>query len=305
MTLDYHQLAAVAAVVRSGSFERAARHLGVTPSAVSQRVKLMEERLGAVLVVRGQPCSATPIGDRLCRHAEEVGLLERALQDELGLQGEAQGRPLVRIAVNADSLSTWLVEGLAEAVPAPPAAGPLFDLVVDDQDHSADWLWRGAVSAAVSAQGGSGGVQGCGQVSLGALRYVATASPAFVSAWFPDGVDVATLGRAPSLRFNAKDELQARWAYALLGREPELPCHWLPSSNAFVDAAIAGLGWGMNPLAMAGPHLAAGRLVELVPGRPYDVPLFWHWSRLVEKPLAGLTRAIRAAARRHLVQPAP
>jgi LysR family transcriptional regulator (chromosome initiation inhibitor) len=78
--LDYPSLAALAAVVREGSFERAARVLNVTASAVSQRVKLLEERLGSVLVVRGQPCSATDAGRLLCRHVERVGMLEQDLQ---------------------------------------------------------------------------------------------------------------------------------------------------------------------------------------------------------------------------------
>ena len=57
--LDYPSLFALAAVVKEGSFERAARALHVTPSAVSQRIRLLEERLGCALVVRGQPCQAT------------------------------------------------------------------------------------------------------------------------------------------------------------------------------------------------------------------------------------------------------
>ena len=57
--LDYASLAAVSSVVREGTFERAARALNVTPSAISQRVKQLEERLGSVLIIRGQPCAPT------------------------------------------------------------------------------------------------------------------------------------------------------------------------------------------------------------------------------------------------------
>ena len=52
--LDYSALSALAAVIREGSFERAAQSLHVTPSAVSQRIRLLEERLGCALVVREQ-----------------------------------------------------------------------------------------------------------------------------------------------------------------------------------------------------------------------------------------------------------
>src|SRR3712207_4026925 len=151
--LDYALLAALAAVVRTGSFERAARQLNVTPSAISQRINLLEERIGSVLVIRGQPCSATETGQRLCQHVEQVALLESSLRQTLpGL--EAETRPVtLRLAVNADSLATWFIPAMAKT------EGFLFDLVVDDQDHSAEWLQRGEVAAAVTSYGKP--VQGC------------------------------------------------------------------------------------------------------------------------------------------------
>ena len=45
---DYAALEALATVLREGSFERAARRLHVTPSAISQRIKQLEERAGQV-----------------------------------------------------------------------------------------------------------------------------------------------------------------------------------------------------------------------------------------------------------------
>lgn len=292
--LDYASLEAVAAVVRTGSFEKAARQLGVTPSAISQRVKLLEERLGAVLIVRGQPCTATALGTRLCRHAESVGLLEQSLEADLGRLLPGRTPATLRIAVNADSLATWFIEAMASV------DGVLFDLVLDDQDHSADWLRRGEVSAAVT--GRADPVQGCSSRSLGNMRYLATASPAFMARWFPSGADAASLAHAPCLCFNAKDALQTRWLTHVTGQLLSPPSHWLPSSNGFVDAALAGLGWGMNPEMLAAPHLASGRLVELCPGTPLDVPLYWQWSRAIETALAPLTSAVLETAARHLVR---
>src|SRR5271167_4509003 len=105
--LDYASLAAVAAVVREGSFERAARVLNVTSSAISQRVKQLEERLGGTLIVRGQPCTATEMGRLICRHVEEVGMLEHELNAALPRLATGDGideRVTIRVAVNADSL---------------------------------------------------------------------------------------------------------------------------------------------------------------------------------------------------------
>ncbi|MCU0951082.1 MAG: LysR family transcriptional regulator ArgP [Burkholderiaceae bacterium] len=297
--LDPGLIAAVAAVVREGSFERAARALAVTPSAVSQRVKLIEERLGTVLIVRGAPCTATETGARLCRHAELVGMLEADLRRDLPrLATEAApdaGRPTLRVAVNADSLGTWFIQALAEFGRHESA---LLDIAIDDQDHTADWLLRGHVLAAVTSLAAP--VQGCRSRKLGTLRYVATASPAFVRRWFAQGLDATSLAHAPSLLFNRKDRLQAQWVKRIVKarRELDLPTHWLPATQAFVDAALAGVGWGMNPLPLVQPHLAAGRLVELVPGQPLDVPLYWQCARLPVPMLDRLTDSVtRVAAR--------
>ncbi len=91
-------------------------------------------------------------GARLARHAEDVRLLELSVAEDFGVDAP-QTRPMVRIAVNADSLATWFLPALA-ALP-----GVLFDLVIDDQDHSADWLKRGEVQAAVTGHGAP--VPGC------------------------------------------------------------------------------------------------------------------------------------------------
>lgn len=290
--LDYTLVHSVAAVVREGSFERAAQALSITPSALSQRVKLLEERLGAVLIVRGRPPRATAVGARLCRHAEQVALLERELA--LGLP-DAAAPARLRVAVNADSLGSWFVHALARYAAAD--AVPV-DVAVDDQDHTAGWLERGEVLAAVSASRAP--LRGCRSLPLGRLRYVATASPAYVARHFARGVDARSLAQAPMLVYDDKDRLQHRFVERIARRAVHPPEHRLPSTQGFVDAALGGLGWGMNPLPLVREHLAAGRLVELVPRRPVDVALHWQVARLALPPLERLTDAVLATARERL-----
>ena len=195
---DYPALTALAAVLQSGSFEGAAERLSVTPSAISQRIKALEERLGSVLVIRGTPCVGTETGRRLARHMEEVGLLERQLSRDLGQRESAAVS--VPIAVNADSLATWFCTAMA------PVSGMLFQLQIDDQDHSADWLKRGEVMAAVSSRDTP--VSGCDLLPLGALRYLPVATPDFVTRHFPEGLTTEAFARAPSLIYDEKDRLQ-------------------------------------------------------------------------------------------------
>lgn len=298
--LDYPALSALAAVVREGSFERAAGALNVTPSAVSQRVRALEERVGAVLVLRGQPCLATPAGAQLCAHVERVRLLEGEVAASLpGLAAAGPAAPVtLRVAVNADSLGTWFLPAAAAFA---EGSGALLDLMLDDEAHTAERLRTGEVLAAVTADPVP--VQGCRIRPLGALRYAATASPAFVRKHLPGGLVPEALARAPILRFDRRDGLQGRWAREVAGVDLAAPTHWLPSTQGFIDAALAGLGWGLNPLPLVAAHLAAGRLVELSPGRRIDVPLHWQHARLGARLLDGLTGEVTAAARRSLTQP--
>jgi len=293
--LDYAYLSAVSTIVREGSFERAARSLNVTPSAISQRIKQLEERLGCVLIVRGQPCTATETGRLLCRHVERVSMLEQDLRTALprvapsGMDG---GRVTLRVAVNADSLGTWFIDAMKAFLNGDRA---LLDVALDDQEHTLDWLRSGEVQAAVTAN--SRPVQGCDSAALGKLRYAAVASPEYVQRYFPRGVTAAALAEAPSLNFDRKDRLQARWIRSVCKRDVEVPVHWLPSIQAFVDAGLAGIGWGVNPLALVRAHLRSGALLELVPGRQLAVPLFWQHTRLQMPMLARLTGAVMSAAR--------
>ena len=292
---DPPQLAALAAVHRRGSFDLAAAELHVTPSAISQRLKALEEVAGTLLIRRGQPCTATPAGLRMIRHHDEVTLLERTLATDLPWLSP---RPAsLRIAVNADSLATWVIPALAAT------EGFLFDLVIDDQEVSQEWLKRGEVAAAITAHPGP--LQGCDTIPLGALRYRATAAPAYMTRWMPEGVTAASLAAAPTLTFSDKDRLQEIWVERQIGvrsKRTAFPSHRLASSQAFVDGCRAGLGWGMNPEALVARYLASGQLVEMVPDTPLDVALHWQFSRLTAPALAPLTREIRAAAARVLVQ---
>ncbi|MGB4925024.1 MAG: ArgP/LysG family DNA-binding transcriptional regulator, partial [Giesbergeria sp.] len=195
---DYAALEALAAVLREGSFERAARRLHVTPSAISQRIKQLEERMGQVLVLRGSPCTGTDAGRQLCLHFEQVALLENSLRrSHPGLHdGQATASPTLQLAVNADSLSTWFMDAVAAFA---DAGNELLDLRIDDQDHTAQRLRDGEVLAAVTASRTS--IAGCNSWPLGSMAYVAAASPGFAASHWPQGASAEALAAAPMLSF--------------------------------------------------------------------------------------------------------
>ena len=289
-SLDPAQLVAFSAVIDEGSFEAAARRLHVTPSAVSQRIKTLESRLGQVVVRRTRPVEPTEAGRVLQRLATQTQLIEHEAM--AALHGGVGAEPLrVPLAVNADSLSTWFLPALAN-VPGELAA--TFDIRAEDQDYSAALLREGTVMAAVTAD--SRPVQGCRVEPLGAMRYFAVASPEFCTRFLPDGPTAGALARAPMLMFNRKDALQERFLHALTGERLTPPVTFLPTSQGFLDAARLGLAWGMVPEHLLGTALSRGEVVELAPGRYLDVPLFWQRWRLNSAVLDTVTAAVHEAA---------
>lgn len=294
--LDYPALATVAAVVREGSFERAAERLGITPSAVSQRVKALEERLGTILIVRGQPCTATSHGRRLCAHVDQVQLLEADLTPSLS--GSRSDTPVtLKVAVNSDSMATWFPEAAADFA---RNTGFLLEFILEDEAHTADRLRSGEVVAAVSADPGA--VQGCRTLELGSLEYQACSSPAFVAHHFPNGVTADALNQAPCLHFRRRDGLQARWARERHGIELDAPIHWVPSTLGFLNFALEGMAWGMHPVMLSRPRVEQGLLAELTPDTSIQVKLYWTVARLHASALKTLTDAVRRVAQLRLIQ---
>ncbi|MBV7485552.1 LysR family transcriptional regulator ArgP [Bordetella sp. BOR01] len=292
MKLDHGNLRALAAVVREGSFERAAAALNVTPSAVSQRIKALEARIGRLLVQRTVPAVATPDGQVLVQLAEQAALLEHDALDRLGLEGDAVPYASIAVAVNHDSLETWFMDA-ARLFAAHSRA--TLDLQSEDQDHTAALLRNGSVLGAVTALADP--VQGCRIHALGSMRYVASCTPEFHARHFAQGVNARTLASAPVLVFNRKDALQARFARKVMGNAAwQPPVWWLPSSRAFVQATLDGLGWTMNPLPMIRDDLDAGRLVPLRARATEDVPLYWQHWRVNSQAMEALTDSVLAAA---------
>lgn len=286
--LPLDQVRTLLAVVDEESFDAAAAVLHVTPSAVSQRMKALEQRIGRVLLLRTKPIRLTESGKVVVRFARSLAQLEQDARAELGLDGA--GTTTMSIAVNADSLATWFLPALGRV---PGELGICFDLRREDQDHTAALLREGLVMAAVTASPHP--VQGCSSLRLGRMRYRAMASPAFAERWLADTPLAQALPDAPAIIFDRKDDLQDRFLRALTRRRRFTAVrHHIPASESFVDAVAAGLGWGMVPEAQAAPRGDA--LVDLAPERPLDVPLYWQQWKLDSPALAAVADAVTAGA---------
>ncbi|WP_329199930.1 MULTISPECIES: LysR family transcriptional regulator ArgP [unclassified Streptomyces] len=300
--LPLEQVRTLLAVVDEGTFDAAAAALHVTPSAVSQRVKALEQRTGRVLLMRTKPVRATESGQVVVRFARQLARLERDARAELGM-GMADGRGPVRlpVAVNADSLATWFLPALTRVPQDPPVC---FELHREDEAHTTALLREGQVMAAVTSSPDP--VAGCTVRALGLARYLPVASPAFLARYLAGPRSLADrLRGAPAIVFDRRDELQDRFVRSLAGADAEPPAgavrHHVPTSEGFRDAVAAGLGWGMVPQPQAEPLLATGELVLLTPRRPLDVPLYWQQWKLDSPALAAVAAVIVRAAEEALL----
>ena len=293
---DYRQLQALATVMEEQSFERAAKRLFLTQSAISQRIRQLEESAGQLLLVRSQPLRLTDAGEQLQRHYHQVTLLQRELLQNLDSR-QNDGFTKLTIGLNADSLATWFMDAMQ---PLLQQSQILLDLRVDDQDQTHQLLKSGDVLGCISAS--SQALQGSNAVYLGTSRYLAWASPGFIQRYFSEGVSVTALEQAPAVEYNEKDELQDNFIKQYYPEVQDYPRHRVPSSEAFIELIRRGFAWGMAPDLQMQSWLASGQVQEIAKGYSLEIPLYWHSWNLKSETGAQLSRQLVSYCQQHLEQ---
>ncbi|MGO1440983.1 MAG: ArgP/LysG family DNA-binding transcriptional regulator [Brevibacterium yomogidense] len=287
------QLAALVAVVDEGGFDAAGYALGVSTSAVSQRIRALESTMGHVLVARSTPPRVTSAGEAVLATARQVV----ALVGSLTPAAEVPSRSALPIAVGADALGTWLSGAIEEAADWDDV---VLRVSVEDQDVGHQALARGDVLGALSSLPTA--QTGCTATPLGKMRYVPVVSQK-LAARHLDAAGHLDLTTCPVLTFGAADELQHRVLRAWCEEhdaEANPPTHMIGAQDGFVTGLRAGLGWGCIHELLLGALPDVGDLVR-IPGLPMlDVDLHWHrWA--TELPvLDRFSTAVEAAAARAL-----
>ena len=287
--LDYKLIEALAMVAREGGFDKAAKALHITQSAVSQRLKLLEELTGQVLIARTTPPQATSAGQKLLKHYLQVKRLEDDLIGEMGKPGP-RGFTSMAVGINADSLAFWFIEALH---PFLLAEKMLLDIQVNDQEQTHRLLKDGEVLGCISTQ--EHPMQGCRIEYIGRMNYRMMATPDFAAQWFPNGLTIEEVRLAPALIFDRQDELHHKLLLQTLEEVPtSFPTHYVPSVEKFADFIALGLAYGMLPDQQSKPLVHSGQMVDLAPHCHVPVELYWHcWnlkSDLLEKLTVHLMR---------------
>jgi LysR family transcriptional regulator, chromosome initiation inhibitor len=295
--VDYDSITILAAVVREGSFEAAAKAMNVSQSAVSQRIKQLEDKVGVVLVVRGRPCLPTDAALQFCRHLDEVALLQQELAGRMrALVGGADAQPAtIRLGVNNDSLATWFPSLIKRAA---RELGVRFDILPDDQEHTEVSLKSGDALAVITTL--ETPVQGCRRISLGSMDYIAVASPELFQREFSKGVSLENLSNSTCVAFNRKDTLPDQWMKLCFGGSVPVSTHFVPSYEGYLSCCLNGVGWGLMPRISASPFVKKGALVELSAGKDVKVSLHWQASMQSSEILTRLGDLVLEEARKHL-----
>ena len=300
-TFDPAALECLAAIVEEGGFERAARRLNITQSAVSQRLRALEAQVGSVLIVRSRPLKPTSAGQLLLKHTKQLRLLRADLERDLqelapSAPGGAREDERISIAINADSIATWAMGALHDLV---RQRLPL-EIIVDDQDFTQEWLRSGQVLGCVTTL--KQALRGCKMVPLGSMPYVAVASASYARQHLPQGLTPHNFRDVSFLSFNRKDDMAAEFVARAFGLKRVALNHlFVPGSEAQMRAAVAGWAVGVLPELMVRSGLADGSLVDVAPGRSLPIQLYWHCWNLESELLDVLSGALKTAAAQSLV----
>lgn len=261
MAQGFDELAAFAAVARERSFTRAGAKLGVSPSALSQTLKGLEQRLGLRLLTRTtRSVATTEAGERLLRTiAPRFEEIEQALAELSALRERPAGT--VRITAGEHAARTVVQRGLAKVLPDYP------DIRVE---VTVDY---GLVD--IVAEGYDAGVRLGEQVAKDMIalrigpdmRMAVVGSPAyFERRSAPLSPQDLTDHNCINMRLPTYGGLFP-WEFEKQGREVKVRVDGQLVFNTLrqrLDSALQGLGLAYMPEDIAAPCIASGQLVRVL-----------------------------------------
>ena len=292
---DYKLLAALAEVIELQSFDLAAKKLFISQSAISQRIKALEEHVGQPVLIRNQPIIATLAGEQLLSHFKKVKQLEHELLPMLS--PDKPIKPMkVSLAVNADSIATWFIEAIT-----PVLRDHLIelDLIIEHEERTIDKLRRGQAIGAVTVT--EKPLKGYRSFKLGKMEYCLVASKGFQQKYFPKGVNQSSLQMAPAISYDHQDDMHVRYIAKNFNlAASQYYCHSVRSSEAFVELVKQDVAYCLLPKLQIAQALASGELINLCPDKELVETLYWHSWVLVKGVNKKISEQIVSFGRKKL-----
>lgn len=273
--IDYRGLEALAAILENNSFEVAADKLFITQSAISQRLKTLQNYYGDPLITRGTPGTPylpTTLGELLITHYKKVNMLEDSLQSVIDKSeiGNKFG-----IAINRDSLETWFLQILLETKDNKFLTKYQIEIITCDQEYTLDFLKNGMVSICFSTK--KEPIANCKSELIGYMDYVLVCNQKFKKKYFPNKIDKETLLKAPALKYDRSDELYNNYLKKYFDLHEQSPnYHTLPSVKGFKEAVLQGHVCTLIPELDVRQELKNKILVNLLPNKIWRMPFYLH-----------------------------
>lgn len=260
-------------IAEAGSFAAAARQLGLVPSALTYRVRQIEDALDVLLFDRSaRQAKPTEAGAELLR---EGG---RLLQDI-----DAVANRVRRVATGWEPQLTLSIDGvisphtMLELVEAFYAMSPPTRLKLRDgiMSGTREALTSGRADLAIGVSNIASDVAGLQQAPLGDLLFIYVVAPHHPLASMPEPITDAVMLRHRAVAV-ADSAQRGGMTMGLLGGQDVLT---VDTMQAKVQAQLRGLGGGFLPEPMVRPYLEAGRLVAKRVARPErQLRLHYAWG---------------------------
>lgn len=268
-------LAMLQSIHRVGSFAAAARELGLVPSALTYRVRVIEEALDVLLFDRSsRQAKVTPAGLELLRAGER-------LLSEI----DAVANRVKRVATGWESQLTIAIDTIISKPTVMELCESFFSLAPPTRIRLRDETLSGTLEALTSGQADL--AIGVGQdaathtgvhakpIGNSAFGYCVAPHHPLANAPEPLSDELIQQHRAVAVA----DSVQrgAGMTFGLLGGQDVFT---VASMQAKVDAQLRGLGGGYLPLCMVGSYVDAGLLVLKKTERPYrKIPISYAWRQ--------------------------
>ncbi len=249
-------------VARQGNFTRAAAHLGVSPSAISQTMRGLEERLGVRLLTRTtRSVTRTEAGEKLLR---EVAPLLDEINAHLSAIADLRDRPAGIVRITADEYAVRYVLW--------PRLLPLLDLYPEiTLELVTDYGLTDIAAERFDAGVRLGGIIAADMIAVPIvpqMRMVTVAAPKYLARYStPRTPEELTDHRCINLRLPTHGGLYA-WEFAEGEREFRVRVDGPLIMNSVIqilDACLAGVGLAQLPDGLVQPHLDSGALREVLP----------------------------------------
>ncbi|MBJ2163839.1 LysR family transcriptional regulator [Acidovorax sp. IB03] len=260
-------------IAEAGSFAAAARQLGLVPSALTYRVRQIEDALDVLLFDRSaRQAKPTEAGAELLR---EGG---RLLQDI-----DAVANRVRRVATGWEPQLTLSIDGvisphtMLELVEAFYAMSPPTRLKLRDgiMSGTREALTSGRADLAIGVSNIASDVAGLQQAPLGDLLFIYVVAPHHPLASMPEPIPDAVMLRHRAVAV-ADSAQRGGMTMGLLGGQDVLT---VDTMQAKVQVQLRGLGGGFLPEPMVRPYLEAGRLVAKRVARPErQLRLHYAWG---------------------------